>query len=74
MHLQGLEPWTHCIPLAVSCVVRRVVRRIANSESVALPAELEVHIKDFTVFAPRTGLENERSEYGLRSKATVTHA
>ena len=30
VHLQGFEPGTHCIPLAVSCVIRRV--RPTNSK------------------------------------------
>ena len=41
--------------------------RMANSESVALPTELEVHIEDFTVFmAPRTGLEPVTRAYHRR--------
>ena len=40
---------------------------MANSESVALPTELEVHIEDFTVFmAPRTGLEPVTRAYHRR--------
>ena len=68
--------WEYILLIEAVYGLLQTLRTLANSESVALPTELEVHIRIKRYFKlykwlPEL-LEHERSEYDLRSKATVT--